>query len=180
MNQGEEGTDVVLADSGNQSGLQDREDRGPRSPQPTRVDLPVRKGEQRQRSSGPAFARLRLQAYPGREFPRVVGRCTQDALLGRTTRNCALKSIVPSGKEGILRLWLVDGDNRGRKERVNVQGRMIGEYADFGRKGVEVAVPVSAADAKSGKIDVSVVNLGPATAVVSTVAFTPQAIQPRR
>ncbi len=89
---------------------------------------------------------------------------------------------VPSGKEGVLSLWLVDGDNIGRKERISVQGRMIGEYSGFGPLGVEVTAPLSAEDTRSGKVNVSVTNLGPATttAVVSTVAFTPQAIPARR
>lgn len=88
--------------------------------------------------------------------------------------------VVPPGSEGVLRLVLVDGDNLGRKERVFVQDRRLGDYADFGSRGREVTAPISGDDAKSGKINVSVVTLGPASAVVSTVVFTPEGAQPRR
>ena len=70
-----------------------------------------------------------------------------------------MEITVPPGTKGILRLLLLDSMKGYRKERLVVQGKTIGEYAKFGSPGKEVAVPISAEDAKSGKINLSIVNL---------------------
>ena len=58
-----------------------------------------------------------------------------------------------------------------RKERLVVQGKTIGVYTNFGSPGKVVAVPISAEDSKSGKINVSLVNLTDVNAVVSRIEF---------
>ena len=79
---------------------------------------------------------------------------------------------VPPGTTGTLRLLLLDSMRGYRKERLVVQGKTIGEYANFGSPGKEVAVPISAKDAKSGKISLSIVNLRrDVNAVVSRIEF---------
>ena len=82
-----------------------------------------------------------------------------------------MEITVPPGTGGTLRLLLLDSMRGYRKERLVVQGKTIGQYAKFGSPGKEVAVPISAEDAKSGKINVSLVSLTDVNAVVSRIEF---------
>jgi hypothetical protein len=75
---------------------------------------------------------------------------------------------------GTLRLFFVDGDNGGRKQKLLVQGKTVGEYANIPAAGQWVEVKLAAEDIKNNKIDVVVENQNKSSnAVVSTVEFRP-------
>jgi hypothetical protein len=81
---------------------------------------------------------------------------------------------VPPGTPGLLRLYFLDADNTGRKQRLFVQGKDQGEFAKFAGAGQWAKVKLTPADTKSGTVDVVIQNLNPATfAVVSTIEFVP-------
>jgi hypothetical protein len=81
---------------------------------------------------------------------------------------------VPSGTAGTLTLLFVDGDNKGRKQKLVVAGKPVADVEAFGGAGKPATVPISTEDAKTGKIEVMVQNLNPmTTAAVSLVEFTP-------
>jgi serine/threonine protein kinase len=84
---------------------------------------------------------------------------------------------LPPNTAGELRLLMVDGDNTSRKERLLVQGRKIRDLEAFAGEGQTVNVPVSVLDPKDGKIEVGVVKLAGANAVISGVEFYPQVLQ---
>lgn len=80
---------------------------------------------------------------------------------------------LPKEVPGTLRLHLVDGDGMGRKCKVTIQGRPLPELADFAAAGKEIELPLSGAETKVGKIEVSIESTGKGSAVVSAVTFTP-------
>jgi hypothetical protein len=82
---------------------------------------------------------------------------------------------IPKGTGGLLHLWLVDGDKKGRKETLFVQGKQIGGVRENFGVAEQIDVPVPASDAEQGKIEVKLVNQGPAGAVVSAIEFMPYA-----
>ncbi len=82
--------------------------------------------------------------------------------------------LCPKGAAGTLHLLLVDGDNfcGGRRQTVEVAGRLIGTFESFQGAGKWLEVPISAEDTKSGRLPVTMKNLVPGgNAVVSTVRF---------
>jgi len=81
--------------------------------------------------------------------------------------------ICPKGAAGLLRMFIIDGDNLagGRKQSVSVAGRLVGDYENF-QAGRWIEAPVSPADTASGRISVVMKNLKPGgNAVVSLVGF---------
>jgi serine/threonine protein kinase len=79
---------------------------------------------------------------------------------------------VPPHTAGVLRLLFVDGDRKGRKQRLLVQGRMIAQIEDFGGPGRQLELPMNAEETKDGTIEVTVDNLSPGkNAVVSIVEW---------
>jgi hypothetical protein len=81
---------------------------------------------------------------------------------------------VPPSKSGTLRLLFVDGSNAGRKQKLLVQGKEVGEFVNFGGAGQWVPVKLTPAQTKTGTVDVAIQNLNRASwAVVSTLEFVP-------
>lgn len=80
----------------------------------------------------------------------------------------------PKGASGILKLFILDGDNLGggRKESISVAGRHIGNYDHF-HEGRWIEVPISSADTASGRIPVKIKTLA-GNAVVTTIRFIEQ------
>ena len=69
-------------------------------------------------------------------------------------------------------MLFVDGDSAQRKQEVLVQGKDRGEIQGFGGTGKTLEVILNPADLKTGRIEVRVQNLNPATnAAVSSVEF---------
>jgi hypothetical protein len=116
-----------------------------------------------------------LQGTALNSWPKTAARthCWQDA------KRLRLEVTVPPGTAGTLRLLFVDGDNRKRKQKATVQGKERVVIEGFG-VGQVLEVPLTAAETKSGKIDVTLENLNPAaTAAVSEVAFIPTPADPK-
>jgi hypothetical protein len=127
-------------------------------------------GKEQDERIGQGYGYQLLQGSVFDGWPKTAGKthCWQDAKLVR------FALTLPPGTAGTLRLLLVEGDGVARKQRITVQGKAVGDLAGFGVLGKSVEVPVTAADAKDGKLEVTLQNLGPAgTAVVSAVEFTP-------
>ncbi len=127
-------------------------------------------GKQQDGTVAANYAYKLLQGMPQDAWPKTAPRthCWTDPRLVR------FELTVPPGTAGTLRLLLVDGDNRGRKERVVVQGKVLGEVEAF-PAGRLVRIPLPAADTKTGKIDVQLQAVNPmASAVVSAVEFVPE------
>jgi hypothetical protein len=125
-------------------------------------------------TQGYGYQLLQGSVFDG--WPKTAGatHCWQDAKLVR------LALTLPPGTAGTLRLLFVEGDSVARKQRVTVQGKAVGDLANFGVLGKRVEVPVTAADAKDGKLEVTLQNLAATgTAVVSVVEFVPSPIPPR-
>ncbi|HEY1066454.1 MAG TPA: protein kinase [Pirellulales bacterium] len=80
--------------------------------------------------------------------------------------------VTPPQKAGVLRLVFCDGDRKGRRERIAVAGRDVGEVSDFvSPKQLTVAIsPDMTAD---GRLDVTCFATGNGEAVVSDVEFYP-------
>ena len=98
-------------------------------------------------------------------FPTEITHCWVDA------KRVEFEVQCPKGARGTLKLFILDGDNVGRKESVTVAGRKIGEYENF-QQGRWVEAPISAADTAQGRIGVAIENLKPgSTAVVSQIHF---------
>jgi hypothetical protein len=108
-------------------------------------------------------------------WPKTAGKmhCWLDAKMVR------FEITIPPGTAGALRLHLVDGDNRARKQSVTIQGKLQGTVEAFGGAGKQVEAMLTAADTKTGKIDVQLQNLNSsASAVVSTIEFVPSSTVP--
>jgi serine/threonine protein kinase len=79
---------------------------------------------------------------------------------------------VPPGAGGFLRLFCYDADSGQRKQRVEVvQAKYAEEIANFGGTGKTIELHLTPQQLKDGKIDVTIDNLGPVNAVISTVEF---------
>ncbi|MGE3805739.1 MAG: serine/threonine-protein kinase [Gemmataceae bacterium] len=78
---------------------------------------------------------------------------------------------VPPRTPGLLRLHFFDGDHNQRRQQLFVQGRFMGEYADFDTAEKVVDVPLTARDTASGKIEVRIDKVQASNAVVSTIEF---------
>jgi hypothetical protein len=118
-------------------------------------------------------------AAPGYSCVMVQGNVF-DGWEGSPKRHCwydgaqvRFDVTVPPGTAGVLRLYCLDADSAGRKQKIYVRGKLIDEVGKFGPPGKLVEVPLSAADTQSGKIDVLLERTGEANAVVSTVEFAP-------
>ena len=108
-----------------------------------------------------------VQGYGYNGFARQVTHCWADYHNLKITIGC------PKGVSGTLRLYLLDGDRfrGGRRERIWVDGRNIGDYGDF-YEGEWVNIPVTLQETAHGKIYIRAQNLIPKNnAVISTVIF---------
>jgi hypothetical protein len=115
-----------------------------------------------------------LQGTGVNSWPSTAGTtyCWQDP------KAVHFELVVPPGIAGTLRLRFVEGDGMARRQKVLVQGKVVGEFAGFGAMGKTVEMPVKTADTKDGKIDVVLANLlSTGTAVVSTVEFVPAPVK---
>jgi hypothetical protein len=133
-------------------------------------------GKQQDERIGQGYGYQLLQGSVFDGWPKTAGatHCWQDVKLVR------FAVTLPPGTAGTLRLLFVEGDGVARKQRVTVQGKAVGDLASFGALGKRVEVPITAADAKDGKLEVTLQNLAPTgTAVVSAVAFVPSPTAPK-
>ncbi|MGC8667749.1 MAG: DUF2961 domain-containing protein [Chthonomonadales bacterium] len=113
------------------------------------------------------FILNRGYTFEGPPWTSPVKHCWADYRAVQFTLLC------PQKAEGVLRLYLLDGDNfgGGRHEALYVNGRFIGEYGGF-QQGRWVEVPVTSQDTASGQIHVTIKNLKPGSnAVVTYVRF---------
>jgi len=79
---------------------------------------------------------------------------------------------VPPGTGGFLRLFCYDADSAQRKQRVEVvQAKYAEEIEKFNGAGKTIELHLTPQQLKDGKIDVTIDNLGPVNAVISTVEF---------
>lgn len=116
------------------------------------------------------FAFKQGYSFQGPQWPTEINYCWADINL------LQFDLICPKGTSGTLKMFILDGDNLsgGRKQSVQVAGRMIGEYENF-QSGKWIEVPISAADTAKGRIPVVMKNLkGGANAVVSQIRFVTQ------
>lgn len=81
-----------------------------------------------------------------------------------------VRLLCPKGTSGTLKINLLDGDKKGRKETVAVAGRMIGEYGNF-ESGKWVEAPVTAADTADGKIPIIIKPTAGPNAAISQIVF---------
>ena len=81
-----------------------------------------------------------------------------------------VRLLCPKGTSGTLKLYLLDGDKKGRKETVAVAGRMIGEYGNF-ESGKWVEAPISAADTSDGEIPIAIKPTAGPDAAISQIVF---------
>jgi hypothetical protein len=77
--------------------------------------------------------------------------------------------LTPAKASGTLKLFILDGDQRGREETITVEGRPVGRFDHF-EAGRWVEVPVSADDAADGRVSVAITPQK-GNAVVSLVRF---------
>ncbi|MGE3807098.1 MAG: serine/threonine protein kinase [Gemmataceae bacterium] len=84
---------------------------------------------------------------------------------------------VPPRTSGRLYLNFVDPDSLKRRQRLLLNGKVIGDYDGFSNKhGKTVVLPITADDQKNGIISVQIDNLNPMiNAVVSSIVFYPDA-----
>ena len=75
---------------------------------------------------------------------------------------------LPPGKPAALRLHCVDGDGRGRQQRLIVQAKTIGEIEQFAG-GKDIEVFLSPDETASGRIAIAIQRLAGPNAVVSTI-----------
>jgi serine/threonine protein kinase len=120
----------------------------------------------------PGYAWRLLKGTPFDSWPPTAGK-THGWADGERVH---FELTVPKRVAGTLRLFFVDGDNQGRKQKLTVQGRAIGEYANIPVAGQWVEVKLTPEDTKTGRIGVVIDNLvKDKNAVVSTVEFRPEA-----
>jgi hypothetical protein len=81
-----------------------------------------------------------------------------------------VRLLSPKGTSGTLKLYLLDGDKKGRKETVAVAGRVIGEYGNF-ESGKWVEAPVSAVDTADGEIPLTIKPTAGPDAAISQIVF---------
>lgn len=83
---------------------------------------------------------------------------------------------VPPGVAGTLRLHFWDFENTGRKQKLIVQDKEIGNYENFDGAGVFAEVPIAAAVSQNGTVTVTVRKLPNSAGhnvVVSSIEFIP-------
>jgi len=120
----------------------------------------------------PGYSWRLLKGAPFDSFPPTAGK-THGWADGERVQ---FELTVPKGIAGTLRLFFVDGDNAGRKQKLIVQGRPVGEYANIPVAGQWVEVKLTPEDTKNGRIEVVIDNLNKdRNAVVSTIEFRPAA-----
>jgi len=113
-------------------------------------------------------------SYSG--WPTQISHCWADY------DSLEFEIVCPKGATGLLKLFILDGDNfwGGRRQSVMVTGKKIGEYENF-QTGKWIEVPISSADTAKGRIPVVMRNLKPnANAVVSLVKFVETGEDSRR
>ena len=81
-----------------------------------------------------------------------------------------MRLLCPKGVSGTLKLYLLDGDKKGRKEAVEVAGRRIGEYQNL-ESGTWVEAPVSAADTADGGLPITIRRIAGPDATISEIVF---------
>ncbi len=84
--------------------------------------------------------------------------------------NLKFNIVCPKNARGTLKLFLLDGDKKGRKETITVAGRMVGEYANF-EEGKWVEVPISATDSADGEIAIAIKPTAGPDAALSALTF---------
>ena len=119
------------------------------------------------RQPGWDFVLNRGYAFEGPPWTTPIKHCWADYKALQFTLLC------PPRAQGLLRLYLLDGDNfaGGRHQALYVNGRFIGAYSDF-QHGRWVEVHISSQDTTSGQIHITMKNLKPGSnAVVTFVRF---------
>ncbi|MCL5283622.1 MAG: DUF2961 domain-containing protein [Armatimonadetes bacterium] len=108
--------------------------------------------------------------YSYNGFQREVTHCWADY------HNLKVTIACPKNVQGVLRLYLLDGDRfmGGRKERIWVDGRDIGDFSNF-YEGRWVEIPITPAETTRGRIYIRAQNLIPGNnAVISSIIFQAQ------
>lgn len=95
-------------------------------------------------------------------WPRGYWRSFEDEI--------KVRLLCPKGVSGTLKLYLLDGDKKGRKEAVEVAGRRIGEYQNL-ESGTWVEAPVSAADTADGGLPITIRRIAGPDATISEIVF---------
>jgi hypothetical protein len=140
------------------------------APAPGTAALFVRCGKGKQQdevlAKGFGYKLLQGQALDG--APGKEGR----AYRWQDPKEVRFELMLPAGTVGTLRLHFLDGDGQKRKQRVVVQGKPRGDLEGFAAPGKTLAVPLTAAELATGKVEVSVQNLNPTgSAAVTAVEF---------
>lgn len=118
-------------------------------------------------------------AQPGYSIRRIQGDRFDDWSPAGLKTHCwyhgqrlQFEITVPPGTGGFLRLFCYDADTAQRKQRVEVvQAKYAEEIAKFNGAGKTIELHLTPQQLKDGKIDVTIDNLGPVNAVISTVEF---------
>jgi hypothetical protein len=119
------------------------------------------------------------RGQPGFTYRRIQGDLFDDwAPTGLKThcwyngQRLQFQIDVPPGTGGFLRLFCYDADSAQRKQRVEVvQAKYAEEIEKFNGAGKTIELHLTPQQLKDGKIDVTIDNLGPVNAVISTVEF---------
>lgn len=123
--------------------------------------------QEEQISRGYGYRPLQAENFDG--WPATAGR-THCWAHGEKVQ---FEVRVPPSIPGTLRLLFVDPESS-RKQKLYVQAREIGEYLKIPAAGQWVEVKLTSEDTKTGKIDVTIVNLNKDTnAAISAFEFRP-------
>ena len=143
-----------------------------RPPQPGMAQLILEcgrgKGAREVERAQPGFSYRRIQADHFDGWP-PTGLKTYCWFHGQRMQ---FEISVPPGTGGFLRLFCYDADSAQRKQRVRVaQANFSEEIEKFNGAGKTIELHLTPQQLKDGKIDVTIDNLGPVNAVISTVEF---------
>jgi serine/threonine-protein kinase len=125
-------------------------------------------GERQRVDPGYDFRLVQGSHYTGWNHP-LRTHCWHDAVELR------FHIVLPPGTPGTLRLFCLDADAAGRKQKIMVAGKLVAEIEKFNNDGKLIEATLSAEQTRDGKIEVSIQNLGSTNAVISTVEFQPSA-----
>jgi hypothetical protein len=132
-------------------------------------------GKQQDELLDKGFGYKLLQGQPLDGWPAGAGRGHR----WQDPKEVRFELTLPPKTGGTLRLYLVDGENQKRRQRVVVGGKPRGDVEGFGGPGKTLEVSLTAAEVAGGRVEVSVRNLNPGgSAVVSTVEFVPAGLGP--
>lgn len=124
-------------------------------------------GEDQYVADGWDYQFLKGYSFEGSPWTSEIKHCWADF------ESLEFDVTCPKGVSGVLRLFVLDGDNfqGGRKQSVSVAGRLTGVYEGF-QSGQWIEVPISTADTAKGRFPIVMKNLKPGSnAVVTTVRF---------